>query len=53
MAYGPAAGLAIVDELAKEAALNGYHLLHAVRGDLLFKLERLAEARSEFERAAS
>jgi RNA polymerase sigma factor (sigma-70 family) len=53
MAFGPAAGLAIVDELAGERALEGYHLLPSVRGDLLKKLGRLAEARTEFERAAS
>ena len=51
MAEGPAAGLAIVDELAEE--LPGYHLLPSVRGDLLFKLGRLAEARAEFEKAAA
>jgi RNA polymerase sigma-70 factor (ECF subfamily) len=53
MAFGPAAGLAIVDELAEGPALNSYHLLPAVRGDLLSKLGRAAEARAEFERAAS
>ncbi|HEY8207580.1 MAG TPA: RNA polymerase sigma factor [Myxococcaceae bacterium] len=53
MAYGPAAGLALVDELVEEPALQGYHLLPSVRGDLLFKLGRLREARAEFERAAS
>ena len=52
MAFGPAAGLAIVDELLDEPALTGYHLLQSVRGDLLFKLGRLDEARGEFERAA-
>jgi len=52
MAEGPAAGLARVDGLVSEPALQGYHLLHSVRGDLLFKLGRLAEARVEFERAA-
>jgi RNA polymerase sigma-70 factor, ECF subfamily len=50
-ASGPAAGLALVDAIAGE--LRGYHLLPAVRGDLLLKLGRLAEARAEFERAAS
>ena len=53
MARGPAAGLALVDELASEGALEGYHLLPSVRGDLLHKLGRLPEARAEFERAAS
>jgi RNA polymerase sigma factor (sigma-70 family) len=52
MAFGPAAGLAIVDRLTSEPALRSYHLLPSVRGDLLFKLGRLAEARTEFERAA-
>jgi len=53
MADGPAAGLAIADALAEEGSLREYHLLPSVRGDLLFKLGRLAEARLEFERAAS
>ena len=53
MAFGPAAGLALVDALASEPALAGYHHLPAVRGDLLFKLDRLTEARTEFERAAA
>jgi RNA polymerase sigma factor (sigma-70 family) len=53
MAEGPEAGLAIVDSLADEPSLKGYHLLPSVRGDLLFKLNRFDEARSEFERAAS
>ncbi|WP_437574924.1 RNA polymerase sigma factor [Sorangium sp. So ce887] len=53
MALGPAAGLAAVDALASERALEGYHLLPSVRGDLLAKLGRLDEARAEFERAAS
>jgi RNA polymerase sigma factor (sigma-70 family) len=52
MAYGPAAALVLVDALADEPALAGYHLLPSVRGDLLAKLERFAEARAEFERAA-
>jgi RNA polymerase sigma factor (sigma-70 family) len=52
MAFGPAAGLALVDALASEPALQGYHLLPSVRGDLLFKLGRRAEAQAEFERAA-
>ncbi|HTJ47067.1 MAG TPA: RNA polymerase sigma factor [Kofleriaceae bacterium] len=53
MASGPAAGLAIVDTIASDPALAGYHLLPSVRGDLLFKLGRTREARAEFERAAS
>jgi RNA polymerase sigma-70 factor, ECF subfamily len=53
MAYGPAAGLALVDTLTDDRALKGYHLLPSVRGDLLAKLGRLDEARTEFERAAS
>lgn len=53
MASGPAAGLELVDALAGEPALVNYHLLPTVRGDLLFKLGRAAEARPEFERAAS
>jgi RNA polymerase sigma factor (sigma-70 family) len=53
MAFGPAAGLEIVDELMSEPALKGYHLLPSVRGDLLAKLDRLDEARAEFERAAA
>lgn len=53
MAYGAAAGLEIADRLRSDPALEGYHLLPAVRGDLLRKLGRLGEARLEFERAAS
>ena len=53
MAFGPAAGLALVEELVGEPALSAYHLLPAVRGDLLRKLGRNVEARAEFERAAS
>jgi predicted RNA polymerase sigma factor len=53
MAYGPADGLALVDALRDEPALAGYHLMPSVRGDLLKKLNRLDEARVEFERAAS
>jgi RNA polymerase sigma factor (sigma-70 family) len=53
MALGPAAGLALVDELRAEPSLESYHLLPSVRGDLLFKLQRFDEARGEFERAAS
>jgi RNA polymerase sigma factor (sigma-70 family) len=52
MAFGPAGGLRLVDELADQPALRGYHLLPAVRGDLLAKLGRLDEARAEFRRAA-
>jgi RNA polymerase sigma-70 factor (ECF subfamily) len=52
MVFGPAAGLEIVDALSAEPALDAYHLLPSVRGDLLRKLGRLAEARAEFERAA-
>jgi RNA polymerase sigma factor (sigma-70 family) len=52
MAEGPAAALAIVDGLAGEPALQNYHLLESVRGDLLFKLGRFAEARAAFEDAA-
>lgn len=53
MASGPAAGLALIDELTAEPALKDYHLLPRVRGDLLEKLGRFTEARAEFERAAS
>ncbi len=53
MAAGPLAGLEIVDQLASDPRLRGYHLLPSVRGDLLFKLGRLDEARIEFEQAAS
>jgi predicted RNA polymerase sigma factor len=53
MADGPQAGLDAVDELMDEPVLQDYHLLPSVRGDLLFKLGRLDEARAEFERAAS
>ena len=53
MAFGPAAGLAIVDALVAEPLLQRYHLLPSVRGDFLQKLGRLDEARAEFERAAS
>jgi predicted RNA polymerase sigma factor len=51
-AYGPAAGLELVDELVEFASLKNYHLLPSVRGDFLFKLGRLEEARVEFTRAA-
>jgi RNA polymerase sigma factor (sigma-70 family) len=53
MAFGPAAGLELVDALTSEPSLDGYHLLPSVRGDLLSKLGRAEEARAEFERAAS
>jgi predicted RNA polymerase sigma factor len=53
MALGPAAGLELVDELALDPALRGYHWVSTVRGDLLVRLGRMAEARPEFERAAS
>src|SRR3954469_15549287 len=53
MAFGPAAGLAIVETLTAEPSLRGYHLLPSVRGDLLAKLGRNEEARVEFERAAT
>ena len=52
MAFGPEAGLELVDELNAEGSLKSYHLLPAVRGDFLFKLGRLEEARAEFARAA-
>lgn len=51
-AYGPASALELVDALRTDPALQHYHLLPAVRGDLLMRLERLDEARAEFERAA-
>jgi RNA polymerase sigma factor (sigma-70 family) len=53
MAFGPAAGLELVDALTSEPSLENYHLLPSVRGDLLKKLGRMDEARAEFERAAS
>src|SRR6185437_14991431 len=53
MAHGPQAGLDLVDQLTAEPALRDYHLLPSVRGDLLMKLGRPAEARAEFERAAA
>ena len=53
MAYGPAAGLELVEALAKEPTLENYHLLPAVRGDLLARLGRFKEARNQFQRAAS
>jgi predicted RNA polymerase sigma factor len=53
MAFGPAAGLKLVDALVSEPSLKAYHLLPSARGDLLEKLGRSDEARAEFERAAS
>jgi predicted RNA polymerase sigma factor len=53
MAYGPETGLALLDQLMAFPALRNYHLLPSVRGDFLAKLGRHAEARVEFERAAS
>ena len=52
MAFGPQAGLDIVDTLTSEPTLKSYHLLPAVRADLLKKLGRLSEAQQEFQRAA-
>src|SRR5262247_4010283 len=53
MAFGPEAGLELVDELISEPSLKSYHLLPSVRGHLLAKLDRNEEARAEFERAAA
>jgi predicted RNA polymerase sigma factor len=53
MAFGPAAGLEIVDALRDEKSLRNYQWLPSVRGDLLAKLGRTNEARAEFERAAA
>jgi RNA polymerase sigma-70 factor (ECF subfamily) len=53
MAFGPAAGLELIDRLTPEPYLNSYHLLPSVRGDILFKLGRFGEAQTEFERAAA
>ncbi|MEK6224908.1 MAG: RNA polymerase sigma factor [Chloroflexota bacterium] len=53
MAFGPGAGLALVDALASERSLKTYHFLPSARGDLLEKLGRTVEARAEFERAAA
>lgn len=53
MAFGPAAGLELVDELVSDGSLEDYHLLPSVRGDLLARLDRSDEARTEFERAAA
>jgi predicted RNA polymerase sigma factor len=53
MAFGPQTGLELVDELVVEGSLSGYHLLSSVRGDLLARLGRQDEARTELELAAS
>ena len=53
MAFGPQAGLDLVDQLTEEPSLKNYHLLPGVRGDFLKKLGRMDEARMEFERAAA
>jgi RNA polymerase sigma factor (sigma-70 family) len=53
MAFGPSAGLQVIDTLLSEPSLKNYHLLPTVRGDLLFKLGRFTEAQAEFQRAAS
>jgi predicted RNA polymerase sigma factor len=53
MAFGPARGLELIDDLVARGDLAGYHLLHAARADMLEKLDRFDEARAEFERAAS
>jgi predicted RNA polymerase sigma factor len=53
MAFGPRAGLELIDALASEPSLKSYHLLPSVRGDLLAKLGRLDEAGAEFARAAA
>jgi predicted RNA polymerase sigma factor len=53
MAFGPEAGLDLVDTLISEPSLRDYHLLPSVRGDLLEKVGRFSEARTEFERAAA
>jgi RNA polymerase sigma factor (sigma-70 family) len=53
MAFGPAAALELVDALTRDPALKSYHLLPSIRGDLLFKLGRFAEAQAEFEHAAA
>ena len=53
MAFGPAAGLELIDTLTSEPSLKAYHLLPSVRGDFLFKLGRFSEAQAEFARAAT
>ena len=52
MAFGPAAGLTVIDAVVASGALDGYHLVPAVRGDLLWRLDRRVEAHAEFTRAA-
>jgi RNA polymerase sigma factor (sigma-70 family) len=53
MAFGPAAGLELIDAIASDPSLKSYHLLPSVRGDFLYKLSRFTEAQAEFQRAAS
>ena len=53
MAFGPAAGLELIDTLTSEPSLKAYHLLPSVRGDFLFRLGRFSEAQAEFQRAAT
>jgi predicted RNA polymerase sigma factor len=53
MAFGPAAGLEVIDQLRSDPALASYHLLPSVRGDLLAKLGRVEEARAELKQAAA
>ena len=53
MAFGPAVGLELIDQVVATGALKNYHLLPSVRGDFLFKLGRFAEAQDEFLRGAS
>ena len=53
MAFGPAAGLELIDTLTSEPSLKAYHLLPSVRGDFLFRLGRFNEAQAEFQRAAT
>ena len=53
MAFGPQAGLDLVDAVSQDRSLRNYHLLPSVRADLLVKLGRFEDARPEFERAAS
>jgi predicted RNA polymerase sigma factor len=53
LAFGPAAGLEVIDGLRADPALAGYHLLPSVRGDLLAKLGRVEEARAELQHAAA
>jgi predicted RNA polymerase sigma factor len=53
MAFGPVAGLELIDQIAATGTLKNYHLLPSIRGDLLFKLGRFSEAHNEFLRGAS